>query len=409
MARQVEIFKDQLENAVVFALAPTPDPLLIDRVNNWRAVVEFMVNSKLAGIFFRKLQSSHLLQLIPETEAERLRQFYYFTALKNKVLLSELARIQGVLTGRDVPLVVLKGASLLLTRVCQMGERYQADLDFLVKDMERQDLRKLLEVEGYIPVEHSDRSWWSEEHFIKRGSQFGDDVFTVFLEFHWTFRPLNRGQGQELARSIFESARSVKYAGQSYQVPSLSLQFYQAAIHGSAYHPFDSAYFWVSLSDLSALAREAFDPQPVIELAEKHRMLEHLGVMSWILSSNLGLASGLWEAVAQKTPGLKPVMEETGQALWHGLLNPAPISFANLIYLFSRASFASKLHAFWELSGMARGERVEVMGKSIKARRTGFFRLFASRLRKLNREFLRMVWQMARFYRSIGFFIPDDK
>jgi len=400
--------KGELENAVVFGLGQKADPALIDQVNNWRAVSEFMVNSKLAGVFFRKLQSARLLQVVPDTELERLRQFYYFTALKNKVLLSELGRIREVFAGRNVPLVLLKGASLLLTGAYQMGERYQADLDFLVQGMEREELRSLLKSVGYVPVEHSDRRWWSEEHFIKSGSKGADEIFSVFLEFHWTFRPLNRGRGDELAQAILGQTVSANYRGQSYQVPSQSLQFYQAAIHGSAYHPFDSAYFWVSLADLSALAGKAVDHQLLTNLAEKQGMLEHLGVMCWILSAKLGFAPGLWESAANKNPGLKPVLEKTGQAAWRGLLSPTPISFANLIYLFSRTSLASRARALLELAGLARGERVEVQGKSLKAPRTGFFSQLAARLRKLDREFIRLVWQMARFYRNIRFRIPDD-
>ena len=104
--------------------------LQISGIRDWRGVIDFMLNCKLAGIFYRRLQEQSQLPSVPEDQAERLRQFYYFVALKNKVLLAELEKIWAVFSGKDVPMVLLKGTSLILTGAYQMGERYSGGSGF---------------------------------------------------------------------------------------------------------------------------------------------------------------------------------------------------------------------------------------------------------------------------------------
>ena len=234
-------------------------------------------------------------------------------------------------------------------------------------------------------------------------------MFSVFLEFHWTFRPLNKGNGKELAESFSKTAPSRNTDGGKYDIPTPELQFYQAGLHGSAYHPFDSAYFWVSLADLSALSRRAsIDYAAIAEIAERQGMLEHLGLMGWIMAEKLGLDGGLWRAACGKMPYLKPVLEKTGLAVWMGFLSSQAVSLTNLIYFLGKSGWKNRSRAFLKLAGLARGERVEAQGVRMNYPRSGFFALLSSRLKKIDREFLGLVWQMARFYRTIKFQIPED-
>jgi hypothetical protein len=406
---QTVTIKREIESAVVFALGKNPASIRLSEIKDWRGVIDFMLNCKLAGIFYRRLQDEAQLSLVPEDQAERLRQFYYFVALKNKVLLTELKKIWAAFSEKDVPMVLLKGTSLILTGVYQMGERYSADLDFLVDKISRGDLKAIVNKAGYAPVEHSDKRWWTEEHFIRSGGKLLDEMFSIFLEFHWTFRPLNKGNGREMAESIFQNCAVTDYHGGKYTIPTPDLQFYQAGIHGSAYHAFDSAYFWVSLADLSALSRRAnLNYAAIADMAESQGMLEHLGVMGWIMSEKLGLDCGLWKSAVGKMPYIKPVLEKTGQAVWMGFLSTRAVSFTNLVYFLGKSGLKNRVRAFLELAGLASGERVEAQGVRMNYPRSGFFALLSLRLKKIDREFLSLVWQMARFYRTIKFQIPED-
>lgn len=402
------LIKD-LENASLFALAKGADAGILKGITNWPQVSDFLVTRKLAGVFFKKLAGQGAAGLVPEAELERLRQFYYLIALKNKAMFSELKKVQDAFAGKNVNLVLLKGASLIMRGFFQPGERYLADLDFLIEGIERPGLRDMLAQAGYSQMEHSDRHWWSEEHFVSSGSKWLEDAFSISLEFHYTFRPLNRGSGEELAKTIFKCAQSAEYKGGSYRVPSAELQLYQAGIHGSAHHPFDSAYFWVSLADLAAIISAVkVDYSIISELAENQGMLEHLGVMSWLLTRKLGISSGLWEAIINKIPKMKDTMENTGQALWKGLLKPNPVSFTNLVYILGSSNFKDRVHACLQLMGLKKAVQFKMEGQRFHPPRKGFGAFFRSRIKRFNGEFIRLVWQMAKFYRKSKFRIPGD-
>ena len=405
----MELLKKDLENACLFTLAKNPDPALLKGINHWPGVCDFLASRKIAGVFFRRLNAMGLSHLAPEPELEKVRQFYYFTALKNKVLFSELMKLWPVFSGKNVALVLLKGSSLIARGFFQPGERFQADLDFLISGMERPELKVLLGDAGYDYMEHSDPRSWSEEHYIRSGSKGVDDVFSVFLEFHYTFRPLNEGSGAELAKAIFKSSQAVEYKGRTYQIPRAEMQFYQASIHGSAYHPFDSAYFWVSLSDQAAIMNSVpLNYSLIAEHAQNQRMLEHLGLMSWILANKLGYGKELWETIANKTPKMRGVMEETGQALWQGLLNSNPVSFSSLVYILSRSNLKTRVHSLLELTRLAKGEHFHVQGKRLNPPRPGFIALFLSRLKRFNGEYARLIWQVAKFYKKTKYQLRDD-
>ena len=409
MAMKAEPIKREMETALVFALGRDPNPALLDGIQNWRAVCDFLLGSKTAGVFYRRLLAAKAGAAAPAPELERLRQFYYFSALKNKVLLNELNKIREILAGKNIRLIVLKGASLILSGAFQPGERYQCDLDFLIEGMGREELRGLLKPAGYLPVAHSDQHWWSEEHFIRGDGRRGEEMFSVFLEFHWTFRPLNRCSGKELAEAIFEHSEPVVWREREYIIPTAELRFFQAGIHGSAYHAFESGYFWVALADLGAIAnKRRLDFSLIAGIAEKQGMLEHLGIMGWVLAEKLSLDRGLWQEVVKRAPQLERTLATTGQAVWRGLLGPHPVSFANLVHLFGQSHFRSRVRACLKLAGLYKGESVEVEGTRLNVPPAGFLALSRSRFKRLDREFVRLVWQMARFYRKIKFQIPKD-
>lgn len=409
MASQTEKLKTEIENAIIFTLSCVPDPARLQKIEHWPQVIDFLITRKTAGMFFGRLRELNACRVVPAPELERCLQFYYFTALKNKVFFEELKKIWKLLQGQGTSAVLLKGSALILRGLYQPGERYQADLDFLVCDIEREKLKELVATLGYQPVTHSDQRWWSEEHFIRSGSKGLDDMFSAFLEFHWTFRPLNLGGGEELAKAIFQSSRRIAHKGTEYKIPSPEIQFYQAGIHGSAYHPFDSAYFWVSLADQARLsAHNQMNYSMIAEFAKSQGLIEHLGVMGWLLKEKLGHRQDLWSIASQKVPQAAAIMEETAEAVWSGLLNPQPFSFANLVYLFSRSSLRDRVRACLELAGMTKGEHVQVQGVMLSVARAGFFRSLRSKLRRLDWGFLRLVCKMAVFYRSIGFRIPKN-
>ncbi len=400
--------KNEIESAVLFTLQKDVNARQLPTIENWPAVCDFLVSRKLAGRFYRHAQTQDLLGLIPEAERESLRQFYHLTAIKNKVLFTELKRVWEGLESPLVNLVLLKGASLILRGVYLPGERYQNDLDFLVRGVEKPELRKQISGLNYHYVQHADQQDWSEENYVLEGSKGAGDVFTVFLEFHWTFRPINRSGGQILARDLWAGAEELRSDGRSYRIPSAELQFYQAGLHGSAHHPFDSGYFWVALMDLSALSEKlTLNPSAIIAFAESQGLAEHLGIMSYLLANKLGLLPELWEQLAGRNAQSRTLIEQTAQKIWQALLNPRPVSLSHIIYLFAPTEAKNKRKAILELAGLRKhGDAVSVDGVHLANPRPGFFYLLSHRVRALDWEFLKLVWQVAKFYRRVKVYFP---
>jgi len=407
MAGKKEL-KREIESAVLFALAKEPEAGLLQKIEHWPEVGNFISSRKLAGRFYQRVKENHLFNLIPEPALENLKQFYHLTAIKNKILFKEMQRVCDQLKSPEINLILLKGASLILRRVFQPGERYQNDLDFLLSGMDRDTLKETIFRLGYLSVQHSDQQDWSEANFkLSEGKSFGD-AFSVFLEFHWTFRPLNYLSGEKLAKDILNGSEAIGYDSRTYQIPRAELQFYQAGLHGCAHHPFDSGYFWVSLMDLSALASSLkLNYRQIINFAEDQGLAQNLGVMSYLMAEKLHIFPEFWQELASRSPKLKPLIEQTGQAIWWGFLNPRPISLIHIIYLFSPTEAKNKRNAFLELTGLRkRGEQVQVNGVPLTSPRPRFFALLASRLRILDWDFLKLIWQTAKFCGKVKVYFP---
>lgn len=408
MGVEKDKLKREIESALVFALNKDPKPELIEGLLHWQDVVNFVISRKIAGRFYKRLKENHLLHLVPDPWLNNVKEFYYFNALKNKILFKDLERIATHFKAHQVNLILLKGASLLVRGVYQQGERFQADLDFLVSGISREQLQKEILELGYLNVHHSDAQDWSEESFVSKGSKGLADISAVFLEFHWTFRPINHHSGEKLAQAILKGAEPIAFNSCVFNVPKPELQFYQAGLHGCAHHPFDSGYFWVALQDLSAIAdRLKLDSDEIINIALEHRLAEHLGVLAFLLKEKLGIFPQLWEGLASRIPESKTLVEQTARVVWDGLLNPRPVSLSHFIYLFSPTDPRNRRKAILELTGLRRtGEKVQAGETNLQNPRPGFFALLSYRIRTLDWQFLKMVWQIAKFHRKVKVYFP---
>jgi len=394
----------EIEKAVLFALCPSEEPALLQSISNWEEVSRFLISRKLAGRFFHRLRANSCLELVPEPFALELEKAYQLFVIKNKLFLEELERIWKALKKEINQIMIFKGIGLLLSGFYQLGERYQVDIDFLVSDYPREKLCFLVQELDYIPTEHSDQFWWSEEHFVLKGSRGAGDVFSVFLEFHWEFKPINHTSGRELVWALFNHQEIIDRQNQRYVVPNPEMQFYLSAIHGSAFHPFDSSYFWVSLMDLSTISsQKKLNLDLIIPLAQTQGLTEHLGIMIYLLWEKLGGEESIWEKFQQALEQKKLVIK-TAQKLWEAFLKPQPLSLTNLSLLLAKTSWKEKLKALKEFSGLSSGEEIKAEEKTITFQRPSFFNLFKRRLKLLaDKEFLSLIWQMARFYRKTDF------
>ena len=395
--------KKEIENAVLFALYRSPEPEFLKNISRWDEVCRFLISRKLAGRFFHRLQNSNQ-SLVPESVYSKLKQVYQLFAVKNQLFLKELERIWSYLEKEIDELMIFKGMGLIISGFYHIGERYQVDMDFLVNNFPREKLRSLVPELGYLSVQHSDQFWWSEEHFLLKGSKGAGDLFSVFLEFHWDFKPINQTSGKELVEALLSNQERIEREGRTYVIPTAEIQFYLSAIHGSALHPFDSSYFWVSLMDLSTIASKvSLNQSLILDLAKKQRLIEHLAVMIYLIGKKLGVEVPIWERL-QESLDQNELIEKTAEKIWQAFLRPEPLSLANFSLLMAKTPWREKIKALKEFAGISRGEKVEVENKSITAPRPQLLRALRRRFQLLNnKEFISLVWQMAKFYRKTNF------
>ncbi len=395
--------KKEIENAVLFALYRSPEPEFLKNISRWDEVCRFLISRKLAGRFFHRLQNSNQ-SLVPESVYSELKQVYQLFAVKNQLFLKELERIWSYLEKEIDELMIFKGMGLIISGFYHLGERYQVDMDFLVNNFPREKLCSLVQELGYLSVQHSDQFWWSEEHFLLKGSKGAGDLFSVFLEFHWDFKPINQTSGRELVEALLSNQERIEREGRTYVIPTAEIQFYLSAIHGSALHPFDSSYFWVSLMDLSTIASKvSLNLDLILDLAKKQRLIEHLAVMIYLIGKKLGVEVPIRERL-QESLDQNELIEKTAEKIWQAFLSPEPLSLANFSLLMAKTPWREKIKALKEFAGISRGEKVEVENKSITAPRPQLLRALRRRFQLLNnKEFISLVWQMAKFYRKTNF------
>jgi len=408
MSKGMKQLQKEIEKAMIFTLGSGSRTELLEPINHWSQVVDFLMDMKVGGGFYSKLTKAGLEKFLPESELERLRQYYHLIAIRNKLLFQELDKVVSKLKELEPKLkwALIKGGGLIISGVYSSAERYLADLDFVVQGVEREELRELVKGLGYIRLGHFEEKWWYEEMFFLKGRVEKDPAFSVFLEFHWNFRPVNQAKGTEIVEAIFQDIQEQEFQGKRYKAPSPELQFYKCFYHGSAHHFFDYNYFWITLLDLTMfLEKYKIDFQRVIKLSKQGGLLEHLGVLAFLLVEKLGYSSELWKMVCQETPKQVALIQETAQALWIGSLNLYPAKLTHITSLLAKDSLKRKILVSLELLGLRRRYLIRTQSGVPPT----FISVFSRRTRKLNWEFIKLAFKMARFYRKIGFITRKEE
>mgnify|MGYP000489319100 CR=1 FL=1 len=196
----------------------------------------------------------------------------------------------------------------------------------------------------------------------------------------------------------------MSHNGLNYRIPTAELQFYQSAIHGSVYHPFDTGYFWSSLLDMVVILSKArLDFKFILEMALKQNLSEYLAIMIYIVWKKLGLGEEFWRKIKEEISTSIQQIEKIGELIWEVFLNPYPISFVNLSLLLSKTSLSTKLKALFELLGLSKGVKVVVEEKEISQARPSFISKLTNRLKILDFDLIRLMVNMARLYRKTNF------
>jgi hypothetical protein len=103
----------------------------------------------LAGLLYRSIQKTDLLERLTHDQKKRLDRFYHHTLLHNLSLLGDLKSILQRLEGEGSPLVLLQGVSLLGEIYEDPGMRPMTDMDLWVLEQNFSEVMAAITELGY--------------------------------------------------------------------------------------------------------------------------------------------------------------------------------------------------------------------------------------------------------------------
>ena len=236
---------------------------------------------------------------------ERLRTLAMVHEFRLRSRFDLLARGLAALEAAGIPVLVLKGGGLAISRYADPLDRAMSDHDLLVAPEQAEAARRVLGQEGWFwPVEPGTEERYRRHHHLPPLHRTGGDSTTIELHVG-LFAP--DCPIQLRPEDVRASALVVRFHGMDVRVPDAEYQLLHAALHYGYSHMFlrGGARF---LSDLEVLVGSGVDWDRFLGLARRSRAAR---CCHW----------ALW--IGREVGGV-PVPEGVLAALGEGRLGPFP-------------------------------------------------------------------------------------
>ena len=146
------------ENKLLIAIAARSlaleDPVIIKSSFredvDWKSFISRALNEGLLPLLYRQCRDLNLLSFMPEWAREDLHQSYRQTAFQNLLFLKFIEELGETLQRNNLPVIILKGASLLNIVYTDIGLRPMEDIDLMVHPKDLKGLKILLEDMGLV-------------------------------------------------------------------------------------------------------------------------------------------------------------------------------------------------------------------------------------------------------------------
>lgn len=152
-----------------------------DLEGGWEALLAVAQREHLSGLLFTLLREADWLT--PEARAS-LHRSYRETGMRNTLLLHDLGEAAALLESEDIPVLILKGAALVVTIYSSLGQRPMSDLDILVRPEDAPAAIRTLARLGYHGADPETQSGaileFENEILLQR-----DSPLRTALEVHW--------------------------------------------------------------------------------------------------------------------------------------------------------------------------------------------------------------------------------
>lgn len=147
---------------------------------DWHSVSQKSQQERITPLMYSILRDK---EIVPEVIEKQFKRSYFLNAIRNKIMLSEMAKVLQIFNDREVPAIVLKGAALSETVYNNLALRTMGDLDLLIQKKDGELAFQILADAGFISNEErftgQALTYEKELHFRKPGRE------PINLDLHW--------------------------------------------------------------------------------------------------------------------------------------------------------------------------------------------------------------------------------
>jgi hypothetical protein len=358
---------------------------------DWDRVIAVARQHDLAPTLHARLKERGLTP--PSAAAERLRRLYLFSAARNIRLFQELGAILRALGAADIPVIVLKGASLAESVYGNIALRPMVDVDLLVKPDDMPRALGVLQAIGYAP-QHSFDPVAEQAAFCHMPPLY--KAGGPMLELHWTIAAAFyhvRFTRDDLEQ-LWARATPATIGGESVLVLEPTDLLLHLCVHASILHRFDGPglRWFVDLARVIGQYRDAVDWEQFTARANR-----------WGAANGVRLALQLakeWTSAAVPASALQalqatPLDHATMNWVRHKVLNGvAPALTKKVVSLQAAPRLVDKLRVLRDVLFLPRVEMARLYDAPAESWR--ILACYPVRFKELWISYGKVMWQVVR-------------
>ena len=264
---------------------------------DWLAVAQLAEREHLLGVLWPALATDH--EAMPDVVAGAMRRQALVSEFRMAALEARLSRVLRLLDDHGIPVMLMKGSALAVTRYGSFSARPMGDLDLLVRESQVRDAWNLLRGAGWSPEREGVDAFYEEhQHLCPLVAPGGANVV---VELHRCLL-YPHGPFQLPESDVWAAATPVEVGGCRAWVPSPEYLALHLCIHFAWSHQMQFGLAR-TIRDLGALSA-AVDWERLAQLARATRA-ESCCYWTLRLAASLGgvpVPSDLLASLAPRLP-----------------------------------------------------------------------------------------------------------
>lgn len=161
--------------------------LLAEEID-WEYLYSSAQDHGLSSLLYSRLNSL-FPEAIPTDYAQKLREHFLWSTIRNQSLFEELGRVLGLLENEGIPVIPLKGPYLALKLYGDLALRWSSDLDIMVRKVDTERAKEVLLANGYeSSLELTEKQ---KRIYLRTAQDYNllSKTVGIILELHWYLVP----------------------------------------------------------------------------------------------------------------------------------------------------------------------------------------------------------------------------